>query len=178
MWVCNVQYSRYWVNYLINETLIWKLKKYYLKSTMHSILPSSLQRLMLALKVRMEKSMVQSTNLRSGNWILSCLCIGVKWMMASAVMLYWSNVHRVWSNQIFFSGHHSAWSDQSIAISEWKQRRCCYKAAFEKELSTHTSKVYHREHLKPVSFSHLWSTFLSWICNLMLGSRGSGAVGK
>ena len=49
------------------------------------------------------------------------LCIGVKWTVASAVMLYWSSVQRVLSSQMFFSGHHMAWSDQSIAMSETKR---------------------------------------------------------
>ena len=55
--------------------------------------------------------------LRSGSWTLSVLCIGVKFRKASAVTLYWSRVQRVLSNQMFFSGHHMAWSDQSIAMS-------------------------------------------------------------
>ena len=64
------------------------------------------------------KSTWQSMNRKSGNCIRNVLCIGVKWMTASAVILYWSRVHRVLSSQIFFSGHHIAWSDQSMAISE------------------------------------------------------------
>ena len=81
-------------------------------------LPSSLHKFMTALNVLTEKSAVQSTYRRSGSCILKVLCMGVKWTIASAVRLYWSSVHRVLSSHIFFSGHHIAWSDQSIAISE------------------------------------------------------------
>ena len=81
-------------------------------------MPRSLQSTMLALNVRTEKSTLQSMNRRSGSWMRRVLCIGVKWMRASAVMLYRSSVHRVLSSQMFFSGHHIAWSDQSMAMSE------------------------------------------------------------
>lgn len=79
--------------------------------------PSSVQISMTALKARIEKSTLQSMYRRSGNWIRTILCMGVKWMMASAVKLYWSKVCRVLSNHKFFSGHQMAWSDQSMAIS-------------------------------------------------------------
>ena len=83
--------------------------------------PNSLHRLTDALNVLIEKSTLQSMYLRSGSCTLRVLCMGVKWMTASAVMLYWSSVHRVLSSQMFRSGHHMAWSDQSMAISERKK---------------------------------------------------------
>ena len=69
--------------------------------------------------------------LKSGNCMRSVLCIGVNWRNASAVMLYWSKVHRVLSNQMFFSGHHMAWSDQSMAMSE--TRKCPYVALLKRK---------------------------------------------
>ena len=86
--------------------------------------PNSLHRLTDALNVLIEKSTLQSMYLRSGSCTLRVLCMGVKWMTASAVMLYWSSVHRVLSSQMFRSGHHMAWSDQSMAISERKNQKC------------------------------------------------------
>ena len=77
------------------------------------------------------KSTLQSMYLKSGNCMRSVLCIGVNWRNASAVMLYWSKVHRVLSNQMFFSGHHMAWSDQSMAMSE--TRKCPYLALLKRK---------------------------------------------
>ena len=85
---------------------------------LHTDLPSSEHTAMTVSKVLVEKSTLLSMYLRSGSWMRSVLCIGVKWMRASAVMLYRSNVQRVLSSQMFFSGHHMAWSDQSMAMSE------------------------------------------------------------
>ena len=91
-------------------------------SPLLKVSPSSEQRLITAEKVWMEKSTLQSMYLRSGSWMRSVLCIGVKWMTASAVMLYWSSVQRVLSSQTFFSGHHMAWSDQSMAMSGGRRK--------------------------------------------------------
>lgn len=70
-----------------------------------------------------QKSTRQSSTRRSGNWTLSTLCIGVKWRAASAWTPYWSKVERDRDNQMFLSGHHKAWSDQSLRTSETKQKR-------------------------------------------------------
>ena len=94
-------------------------------------IPSSLQRLTHALKVLTLKSTWQSMYRKSGSCIRSVLCIGVKYIMASAVMLYWSKVHRVLSSHMFFAGHHMAWSDQSMAMSE--TRKCPYLALLKRK---------------------------------------------
>ena len=55
--------------------------------------------------------------LRSGSWTLSVLCIGVKWMTASAVMLYWSSVH-LEETDILFETHYSLGNGSSY-LSNW-----------------------------------------------------------
>uniref|UniRef100_A0A6B0UFH0 Putative secreted protein n=1 Tax=Ixodes ricinus TaxID=34613 RepID=A0A6B0UFH0_IXORI len=52
--------------------------------------------------------------LRSGNWMRRVLCIGVKWSRASAMTPHWSSVDLVRVSHVFCSGHHRAWSDQSV----------------------------------------------------------------
>ena len=70
-----------------------------------AFLPSSEQTAMTVSKVLVEKSTLLSMYLRSGSWIRSVLCIGVKWMRASAVMLYRSSVLKVnskWDIRVSF----------------------------------------------------------------------------
>lgn len=85
--------------------------------------PKSLQRLITALNVFNEKSTLQSRQRRSGSWTLSVLCIGVKCSTASAATPYWSKVLLVLVSHWLRAGHHNAWSDQSIAMSENKKKR-------------------------------------------------------
>lgn len=94
------------------------LKAQILKSN----LPRLLQSCITALKVSIEKSILQSMNLRSGSWILSGLCIGVKWRAASAWTPYWSRVCFGRESHLLRVGHHRAWSDQSFLNSGNKKR--------------------------------------------------------
>lgn len=50
-------------------------------------------------------------------WTRKILCIGVKWSSASACRPTWSSVERVRVSQMFFAGHHKAWSDQSFGFA-------------------------------------------------------------
>ena len=81
-------------------------------------LPSSLHRLIIEWNTSELKSTRKSKICKSGNWTRRFLCIGVKWSFASACTLYWSKVDLDLLSHLFFSGHHNAWSDQSMAISE------------------------------------------------------------
>lgn len=56
-------------------------------------------------------------------WTRRILCIGVKCSSASAWTPHWSSVDRVRRSQIFFVGHHNAWSDQSFGFSEKEEIR-------------------------------------------------------
>lgn len=56
-------------------------------------------------------------------WTRRILCIGVKWSSASACNPTWSSVERVRVSQMFFAGHHKAWSDQSFGFAAMKRRR-------------------------------------------------------
>ena len=51
---------------------------------------------------------------RSGIVMRSSLCIGVNQRVEPPVTPYLSRLQRVRTNQILFSGHHKAWSDQSF----------------------------------------------------------------
>ena len=55
-------------------------------------------------------------------WTRSILCIGVKWSSASACNPTWSSVERVLVSQMFFAGHHKAWSDQSFGFAGRKKK--------------------------------------------------------
>lgn len=79
--------------------------------------PSSLQTFMIDLNTLTEKSTFMSLYCRSGIWTRNVLCIGVKWRIASACTPHWSKVDRVRNSHMFLSGHHNAWSDQSLAMS-------------------------------------------------------------
>ncbi len=72
---------------------------------------------MTALKTLMEKLTRMSMICRSGSCTCTFLCMGVKRSRASAETPYWSRVDLVRVSHMFFCGHHSAWSDQSIAMS-------------------------------------------------------------
>ena len=84
--------------------------------------PSSLQRRTTTAKTFDEKLMRMSSSCRSGSFTRSTLCIGVKTSRASACTPYWSRVLRARDNQRERAGHHSAWSDQSIAMSATRTR--------------------------------------------------------
>lgn len=90
------------------------------------ISPNSLHKLITALNVFTEKSTLQSRQRISGSWTLRVLCIGVKCRRASAATPYWSRVLLVLVNQWFLSGHHNAWSDQSMAMSTYTQNEMDY----------------------------------------------------
>jgi len=83
---------------------------------------------MTALNVLTEKSTRQSRHRMSGNCTLKVLCIGVKCSSASAATPYWSRVLRVLVSQWFRTGHQSAWSDQSIAMSATNENNVEIKA--------------------------------------------------
>ena len=80
-------------------------------------LPSCLHIRITFVNTLVEKFTSMSSICRSGSIIRRFLCIGVNHSLASAWTPYWSSVERVRASQMFLSGHHSPWSDQSIAMS-------------------------------------------------------------
>ena len=103
---------------LLQSALRWSLSSGLAKlSSSGCLISSSLHSRTTALNAFTLKSTLQSVNLRSGSCTRRVLCIGVKWRVSSAVTLYWSSVHLVVVSQQFLPGHHTAWSDQSMAMS-------------------------------------------------------------
>lgn len=100
--------------FLLNSLVVPSLFVYF-KS--YIILPRLLQSWTTALNVSMEKSILQSIYLKSGNCILNGLCIGVKWRAASAWTPYWSSVCLGLDSHLLRVGHQRAWSDQSFLKS-------------------------------------------------------------
>ena len=84
-----------------------------------------LQSAMTLLKTLTEKLMRASMVCRSGIVMRSSLCIGVNQRVEPPVTPYLSRLQRVRTNQILFSGHHIAWSDQSFDAASADNRQQC-----------------------------------------------------
>ena len=84
-------------------------------------IPKCVHTSVTAWKTFFEKSMVVSTNCKSGVCRCTFLCFGVNCSFESAWTPQTSSVTRDRRSHVFLWGHHNAWSDQSLATPKRSQ---------------------------------------------------------